>query len=158
MFGFAFGTLCLVGLFAVARGGRRGCGRYGGSRWDETDRDERGPGFFWRRLFTKLDTTPGQEKAIRAAVEEFRATARDVRGEVWRSKDDIAKALRQGYFDETAMGEIFSRHDTATDTFRKALVGMLAQIHEALDERQRGRLADFVESAGGWRRGPWSWA
>ena len=59
--------------------------------------------------------------------------------------------MRGDAFDETVMGEVLSRQDDALDKLKKAMVGTLAKIHAVLDERQRARLADFIES--GPRRG-----
>ena len=111
--------------------------------------------FFLRRVFQALDTTPGQEKVIRAAVEELVAEASKHRGEAQKSREDIARAMRSPSFDETVMGELFARHDASLEALRKAVVGALAKTHEALDEEQRKRLASMIERAGGfgWRGG-----
>jgi hypothetical protein len=109
--------------------------------------------FFLRRVFQALDTTPGQEKVIRSAVEELLEVTRKHRGELQKTREDIARAMRSPSFDETVMGELFARHDASLDALRKAGVGALAKVHEALDEEQRKRLADMIERAGGfgWR-------
>lgn len=111
--------------------------------------------FFLRRVFQALDTTPGQEKAIRAAVEELVNVTSKHRGELQKTREDIARAMRSPSFDESVMGELFARQDTSLEEIRKAVVGALAKTHEALDEEQRKRLADMIERAGGfgWRRG-----
>lgn len=111
--------------------------------------------FFLRRVFQALDTSPGQEKVIRAAVEELVQVMTQHRGEMQKSREDIAKAMRGPSFDETTMGELFARHDAALESMRKAVVGALAKTHEALDEEQRKRLANMIERAGGfgWRGG-----
>lgn len=112
--------------------------------------------FFLRRVFQALDTSPGQEKVIRAAVEELVEVMTQHRGEMQKSREDIARAMRSPSFDETAMGELFARHDTSLETIRKAVVGALAKTHEALDEEQRKRLANMIERAGGFGfRGGW---
>ena len=54
-------------------------------------------------------------------------------------------AMRAATFDEVLFGDLFSRHDTALESIRKSVVGALARTHDALDERQRARLADLVE-------------
>ncbi|MBK9259764.1 MAG: periplasmic heavy metal sensor [Polyangiaceae bacterium] len=113
--------------------------------------------FFLRRVFQALDTTPGQEKVIRAAVEELVEVMRKHRGELQKSREDIARVMRSSSFDETAMGELFARHDASLDALRKAAVGALAKTHEALDEEQRRRFADMIERAGGFGfRGGWA--
>jgi len=105
--------------------------------------------FVLRRLFEALDTTPGQEKAIASAMEEMREVMAKHRGELRKSREDLAKAMRSPSFDETVMGELFARHDAALEAMRKAMVGSMAKVHEVLDERQRARLADLIEQAPG---------
>jgi uncharacterized membrane protein len=165
MFGFIVGAACLAGLIHMMRRrrcyGRGGWGGWGhhhhhggwGRGWD----DDRGGGspFWLRGLFSRLDTTPGQEKVIREVVEELRNEASGFRGEVRRARGDLADALRSDNVDETALGEAFARHDDALTRVRKGVVGGLAKLHEALDERQRRLLADFLESRGGWGGGPY---
>lgn len=107
--------------------------------------------FFLRRMFQALDTTPGQEKAIRQAMDELMQVMRQHRSELNKSREDIAKAMRSPSFDETTMGELFARQDAAIEAIRKAVVGALAKVHEVLDEQQRSRLANMIERAGGWR-------
>lgn len=100
-------------------------------------------------LGERLDTTPEQDKAIRDAFEELKDEAARHRGEVRRTRADLAAALRKPSFDEVLLGELFARHDTALENLRKAVVGALAKTHLALDERQRLRLADLIESGPG---------
>jgi hypothetical protein len=54
--------------------------------------------------------------------------------------------MRSQAFDEVLFGELFARHDSAMEAFRKAAFSALAKVHEALDERQRARLAELIES------------
>ena len=171
MLGFFIGAACLFGLFKVLRHGRgygswghrRGaCGQGGwGGCGPGAFRDHDGPswrgrgggGFFLRGLFERLDTSPGQEKIIREAVDELRDAGSKFRGELRSTRADIARVMRGPSVDETHLGELFARHDTAIETVRKAAVGSLAKVHEALDERQRTRLADLIESGPGFARG-----
>ena len=88
---------------------------------------------------------------IAAAVEEMREAGRKARGEVAASRADIAKAMRAPGFDEVLFGEMFARHDSAMEGLRKSAVGALAKVHDALDEKQRQRLADIVENGPGFR-------
>lgn len=153
-----------------------GCSEDGGSRWgwgsrwgghDEgwggSDRWGGGHGgrgfgrwFMLRALFERLDASPAQEKVIAAAVEELRESARKARDEVASTRRDVARAVRGPSFDETIVGEVFARHDAALEALRKSAVGAVGKVHEALDERQRERLADLIESGPGYgfgRRG-----
>jgi hypothetical protein len=159
MLGFLIGTACLIGLVKTLGGGcgsryggwgyHGGCGRGRGPQgpFDPfgPDAREHRPGFFLRGLFQTLETTPGQEKVIADAVSEVREAGRKLRGELKDSRADVAKAMRAATFDEVLFGDLFSRHDTALESIRKSVVGALARTHDALDERQRARLADLVE-------------
>jgi hypothetical protein len=179
MFGFLIGTVCLIGLVKTLRWGRHGggCGYgyqgdgYGRRSWSGGGwgghHGEReggwggggwgGPSMVLRMLFQRLETTPGQEKVIVAAYEEMRAATREARGEVRTSRADLAKAMRSPAVDEVLFGEMFARHDTALETLRKAGIGAIAKVHDALDEKQRARFADLIESGPAFfRGGPWS--
>lgn len=117
------------------RGGFRGFGRGFGF----------GPRAFVYRLLARLEATPAQERVIVNAIEEFRDVAKSQRAELRESRKDVAKALRADGFDAVLMGETFARHDGRIEEVRKAFVGALSKIHDALDERQRKILADMVE-------------
>jgi len=43
-------------------------------------------------------------------------------------------------------GELFGRHDEALRELRKAFVGMARAHHDALDDKQRARLAELIEA------------
>jgi Spy/CpxP family protein refolding chaperone len=176
MLGFLIGTVCLIGLIKTLRWGRHGHGGYGygggcggggygrrgwgGDSWgDQEHRGGWGGGrnMMLRGLFHRLDTTPGQEKAIKAALEELYDATRSARGEVSAARADVAKVMRSPAVDEVLFGEMFSRHDNALETLRKAGIGAIAKVHDALDEKQRARLADLIESGpGAFRGGPWN--
>ncbi len=178
MLGFIFGTVCLVALVKVLRHGHgygggwrwaHGCGHgyggYGGwhghhggpgrgfghgppwARWGG------GGGFAERFLFSRLETTPGQEKVIRDAFQKVRETAREARAE-WRDTSELSALLRGETFDRTAAEGLSGKADASFAKLRVVIVEALAQIHEALDDRQRRILADFIESRGrgGWGR------
>jgi Spy/CpxP family protein refolding chaperone len=179
MLGFIFGTVCLVALFKVLRHGRwgggwrhaHGCGYGGGGFHDHGHGDGWGPGFgrsrgpwgrgggfgpgfMMRGLFSRLETTPGQEKVIRDAFDKVREAAREARGE-WRDTSELSSLLRGETFDRTAAEGISGKADASFAKVRVVLVEALAQIHEALDDRQRRILADFIESRGrGFFTGP----
>jgi len=146
MFGFIFGTLCLVGLVRVVTRGRYGR-RHG--LWHHHGH---GPyGRFGPRgalygVLGRLDAAPGQEKVIASAVDEFidhaRASGRDVRD----TRRAIADALRGEQLDEARLGEVFVRHDAALEQIRRAGVDAARKVHAALDERQRKILGDLVEN------------
>jgi Heavy-metal resistance len=108
--------------------------------------DVRGKRYFIRSVLSRLDATPAQERAIGAAVDEFRADVKKLGGgEPRRSRQEIADALRRPTFDGVVLGEQFARHDTVIEGARKAFVGLVARVHDALEPEQRTRLASLVE-------------
>ncbi len=147
MFGFFFGTLCLIGLVRLVGRGRwrrrhgyhghwHGHGFYGGY----------GPRGAINAVLARLDTAPGQEKAIHLAVSDFIDRAREQGREVRDTRRAVSEALRGEHFDEARLNEVFGRHDAALDNVRRAGVDALRKVHEALDERQRKLLGDLLES------------
>jgi Spy/CpxP family protein refolding chaperone len=176
MLGFIIGTVCLIALVKVARRGHHhgwrfahGCGHgrhgYGGGGWGGHDHHGGGrhwgppwarggfggggfgEGFMLRGLFSRLETTPGQERVIKDAFQKVRDAAREARAE-WRDTSELSMLLRGETFDRTAAEGVSGKADASFAKMRVVLVEALAQIHEALDDRQRRILADFIESRG----------
>lgn len=141
MFGFFIGTACLLGLFAVARWGRHG---HGG----RACRGRHGPGgrYWLHHVLDRLDTTPGQEKAIRGAVDEFSEEAQGLRREARSTRSEIANALRGSEVDEALLAQVFGKHDALLTRLRAAWLRTTHQVHATLDDRQRAKLADLLES------------
>ena len=97
-------------------------------------------------MLSHVRATPAQERAIGAAFEEFRDDMKKLGGgEARRSRQEIADALRRPTFDGVVLGEQFARHDTVIEGARKAFVGLVARVHDALEPEQRTRLASLVE-------------
>lgn len=102
--------------------------------------------FVVRAVLEHVRATPAQERVIGAAFDEFRdEMKRAAGGEGRRSRQEIVDALRRPTFDGVVLGEQFARHDTLLEGARKAFVGLVAKIHDALEPEQRDRLADLVE-------------
>ncbi len=145
MFGFLFGAACLLGFTAVARGHHGHHHHFGGGFRAHGFRRGRGR-WFLNHLLDRLDTTPGQEKVIREAIDtltdEFYDARRDFRG----SRAGMAEAIRASVLDRNAVEAIFDRHDQVIDRARGSALDAFARIHDTLDERQRKILADIVES------------
>jgi Spy/CpxP family protein refolding chaperone len=147
MFGFLVGTLSLFGLIRVARWGRHGRGGWRGGgprRW------------MMRRLFERLDTTPGQEKVVIEAVDSTQRAAWQAREELFRARGEYARALRGETFDGEAVNAAFEKQQAAVDEVKKALKQGMQSVHEALNPQQRAELADLSEYGpgrmygGGW--------
>lgn len=179
MLGFVVGSVCLIALFkmhhrrrmwwAYHQGhgafgggpfeGHHGHGPFGGGPFGRFGGGPFGGGFRGgpfgggRRglygLFSALDATPAQEKVILSAIDEVKQAAREGRGEFRQSREDLARAFRADSFDAEVMGNAFARHDEHLERMRKAVTGALARVHDALDEKQRAQLAEWLDSKGG---------
>jgi hypothetical protein len=145
MFGFFIGAACLVGLAAVARGHRHHHYGYGGFG-HHGHRRGFGGRFFFRRVLERLDTTPGQEKLIREAIHDLRDEAFSLRSEVRRTRGDIAEALRGPQLDRAVLDRVFAKHDEVIEKLRVSVLTSVDKVHSTLDEQQRRRLADMIES------------
>jgi len=165
MFGFIIGALCLYGLIRMIRGPRwaHHHGR-GHARWSHDD----GPGFrrgrrgrFWLRgLFERLETSPGQERAITEAVDEVVEAAEAMRDAMFDSRSDLARAFGADDLDEEALGTLLSQQDERLEALRKSYVSALSRVHAALDPDQRRQLARWLSRRGAGFGGPYrgAWA
>ena len=159
MLGFIIGTVCLIGLVKVLRRGRGWHGRWGHGYGSYGGRMGHGGGprrWFLRSILERLETTPGQEKAIVAAIDELRDNRALVRDEAQQTRDDLARVVSSGLVDDAALEETFARHDRLLAQLRVAFVESLKKATEALDERQRKQVADFLARSG--RFGSAIWA
>lgn len=147
--------------FAMAGGGCdgplsfRGCVGDEGDPWGWRGRGSwRGPGgsYWLRALFARLDTTPGQEKEIRGALEALQETAWKAKDEIQGSRGDLAKAIGGEVFDEIAIGEANVRTDATLRKAKDAIEAALRRVHAVLDAKQRERLADLISSGPGFGR------
>ena len=138
MFGFFIGTACLIGLIAVSR--RRhhyfhGHGHFGRH------------GFYpLRRVLDRLDTTPGQEKEIRTAIDDLMEEARALRRDFRGTREDVARVIRESELPPGAFDSVFQKHDELLGRMREAAQKAFLKVHETLDARQRETLANLVES------------
>jgi Spy/CpxP family protein refolding chaperone len=169
--GFLFGTACLVGLLVMVAkhrhhrwGGRCGRGGFGGGGhgpWDEPWSG--GPGSRWggggffrqqllRHLSVRLGATPGQEKVIASAADEALEAGRAAHEAMRATKKDVAEVFAGPAFDESLLGDVFSRQDDAIRSLRLAVSGALGKVHEVLEPEQRARLAELLA------RGPGRWS
>ncbi len=114
-----------------------------------------GPGrsFWLRALFSRLDTTPGQEKEIRSAIEDLQRAAREAKGDVIGSRESVAKAVAGEVFDPSAIDEASQRVDAATARIKEAMRAALERVHAVLDPKQRERLGAILAQGPGAFRG-----
>ncbi|MCB9602668.1 MAG: periplasmic heavy metal sensor [Sandaracinus sp.] len=157
MFGFVIGFASLVGLISVLRRGRHarfghgGCGHHRHGHDGHHHRRgfrRRGPFGMLDGLFAHLDTSPGQEKAIRAALAELFDEAHELRGEVRETGEAARSAVAGPAFDESALDAAFERHDAKLARLRVGAKEALRRIHEALDDEQRVELGRMLARRG----------
>lgn len=165
MLGFIIGTVCLIGLIKVLGrgrgwhrmgyggwGGGGACSHGGGYGYGHGHRGWSGggggPRWFLRSIFERLETTPGQEKAILSALDELRENKKVVREELQATRGDIARAVASGLVDDSTLEETFARQDRLLAQLRVSFVEAVKKITEALDERQRKQVADVLEGGG----------
>jgi Spy/CpxP family protein refolding chaperone len=150
MLGFIIGTVCLIGLVKVLRRGRGWHGRwgYGGRGYGPPAYGSGRRGWFLRSILERLETTPGQEKAIVAAMDELRGNRDVVREEARHTREDLARVVAGGLVDDAALEETFARHDRLLAQLRVSFVEAVKRATEALDERQRKQLSDLLQRTG----------
>jgi hypothetical protein len=159
MFGFIFGTACLIGLIKVARRGGCGGGSYGGHGWGRGSRGGWGGGaqsWMLRGLSYRIGATPGQEKVIGEAFENIRSAFSKIHDEKEKARRDVATAFKQETFDHGPMKDAFTRADGILEEIQRTILVELSKVHEALNPEQRKQVADLLESGfGGYGYGRW---
>ncbi len=124
-------------------GGHRGRRGIGKSRW-------------LRFVFARLDTTPGQEREIRAAIEELGQRARDAKENLKESRESVGRAISGETFDGEAFEAASARADASSAQVKDAFAEALRRVHAVLDSKQRERLAALIANGpfGRWGGGP----
>ncbi len=173
MLGFIIGAACVVGIAKVLRrrawytrfgygGGPNGCASPMGYRGIGRG-GPRSAGGRWalRSVFERLETTPGQERVILAALDELRENRKALRDEAKQTRADLAHAVEGGLIEDATLEEAFARQDRMLAQLRVGFTEALKKVVEALDEPQRKELAAWLEGGffrGGWGGGGRVWA
>lgn len=144
MFFHFLGVSFLIAFFVVLKRSRHGRCAHGGGR-----HHRRRHRSLWRRgmdhAFERLDTSPGQEKEIRAAMTGLFDDVVPARREMKRAmKEILSTALSEDVFDEEGVRRAMSEQEDRLSGLRESLIAMLGRVHEALDEEQRAQLAAFA--------------
>lgn len=133
-------TLAVLGLLRLGR--RAAWRRHRG----------RAPAWIVRRLSRRLSATPAQERVLVEEVEALRAAVSELRGDLFASREDLARALGADKLDPSALDAVAARGAARLDALRARLAASLARVHESLDARQRQLLAELVRAGPGCRR------
>jgi Spy/CpxP family protein refolding chaperone len=164
MLGFIIGAVCAIGIAKAVRRrawharfgyGSHGCGPGWGHDMGRAGPRSRGGRWALRALFERLETTPGQERAIVSAFDELRENRRVVRDEMRQTRADLARAVEGGLIEDASFEEAFARHDRLLAQLRVSFTEAVKKICEALDAPQRKHLARWLE--GGVLRGGMPW-
>jgi Spy/CpxP family protein refolding chaperone len=136
-------------------GGGSSWGGHGFRRWGRGHGGGIGGSIWLRMLYARLDTTPGQEREIRAALEELRERARDAKSGMLETRENLGKSVAGEEFDTSAFEAVSARLDATSEKMKDAAASALKRIHGVLDVKQRERLAELVSKGafGRWARG-----
>jgi hypothetical protein len=145
MFGFVIGAICLLGFVAVLRR-RRGFGQHG-CRGRHFGRHGR---FGLYRVLEELDTSPGQEKVIRAVVAQLRGSLGELRPGLDETRRQLATSVRGEQFDGTSLEAALEGQAHELVKAARSIAASLGKVHDALDPDQRRRLARLIEIGPGW--------
>src|SRR5712672_335359 len=80
-------------------------------------------------LFSRIDASPAQERAIIAELEKLQDRMRTAKAGVHDARGDLAAALRGPVLDDAALGAALGRVDTATGAARSAVIDALRGVH-----------------------------
>src|SRR5579884_1019067 len=108
MLSFIIGAACAVGAIKLFRRARHfhvhGYGGFGPGYGNACGRRGFRPRqWLLRSTFEDLETTPGQEKVILAALHELRGDKGVVLDELKQTRADLARAVRGGMVDDAAL-------------------------------------------------------
>lgn len=151
-------ALGILGFAAMRRASRR-CGGHGWSGpFDSSCHGHHGPRhargrMFLHALFSRIDASPAQERAIIFEIDKLQDRVRGTRAGLRDARGDLAAAVRGQALDDAALGAVLGRVDTATGEVRAAVLDALRGIHAVLDDKQRAQVADLIDHNGGWWRG-----
>jgi len=152
--------------FLAARAAHRRChgggcgssghyGHWGRHAWHGHDRHHGRRRWMMNAFLSRIDATPAQERAIVHEVDKFEERVRAAKASAREVRGDLGAVLRGSAVDDAALGAVLGRIDGAAAEARAACIDALRNLHAVLDERQRGQVADLLESGlrGGWRGG-----
>lgn len=105
------------------------------------------PGLYW--ALRRLDTSPGQERVIRNALDELLERGRAFRDQGRAAREELAQLLGGSKLEGPALEAWLDRRAQEARAVFPEIAGELTKIHEVLDDRQRRELSRLVT------RGTW---
>jgi Spy/CpxP family protein refolding chaperone len=140
----AAGALAVLFLAALAR---RALWR----RW------RRGGRFGARHVLRRIGARPDQEQAVLAETDALAAALRELRGDAFALRDDLAELIASPALDPGRVAAALEARLARARELRARFAEALSRIHATLDPAQRTRLAELVRS-GGRRHGCGRWS
>lgn len=160
MFGFIFGTICLLALMRMmawsAWQRHHGMGYAGGCHGGWRRGRGRGPAPFESEGFARaagevlkrrLNIDEDQEAVVDHALIDLRGSLKELMAELKNTKEPLFNAFRGETVDDAAIASAFARQDDALGKARREVVSALKQIHAVLRPDQRSRAADWASNA-----------
>lgn len=138
--GTLLGFFLLAGLFRALR--RRHGGRFGRPRRA------------MRWLFRRLDTSPAQERVIREAFGEVRASRTELRDAGRAVLETLSSSFATEGFDAATARAALSTGTPGLEATRSRIEEALAKVHAVLTDEQRKQVADILARGPGrfaWR-------
>jgi len=109
-----------------------------------------GRGYFgMRHVFRRLDTSPGQEKVIRNALDEMRGVSSELKQQMRSARPELAELVRRGNVTPHELDAWIKARVAEVNQASPTAVEALSKIHEVLDDRQRSTLANWIERGRG---------
>jgi uncharacterized membrane protein len=142
--GFATAFLVLAVLFAlrVRRWRRWRRAAYGMSRGDA--RAAAGGRWMFRGLFSRLDTSPSQEKVLVEEAAAVREAFLGLRADWAAARGELADLLASVDLDAARVDAVLASREARLAEVRRRAAEALARFHAVLDEGQRKALAAMV--------------
>lgn len=138
--GFA-AALVFVSLLALLRIRRWGRFRRGAFAVSPAVEGRRWP---FRRLFSRLETSPAQEQVLIDEAAALRQDLAALRNEWTSLREELASLLGEPSLEPSRLEAAFASRDERLSALRRRLAGAVARFHAVLDEAQRRALASMV--------------
>jgi len=115
----------------------------------------RGRSFFLHRVFRRLGTRPEQEQVVMTEADALAAEIRDLRGDAFALREELAELVAGPSLDATAVVRALQVRLARLDAIRPLVAEALARVHSVLEPPQRQELAALLRHGpSGLRRRP----
>ena len=132
-------VLALAGLFRVRRWRRWQRGRM--SARGDPSLGRRWP---FRRLFTRLDTSPAQEQILLDEAAALRRELSELRAEWLAGREELATLISEPSLEPSRLEALLASRDARLAVLRRRLAQAVARFHGVLDDAQRSALAALL--------------